>query len=119
MRDSLLEHRGELAARGRLDRLIRTVSAFGLHLATMDVREHADAHHHVLAQMFDRLGERSWRSAALPRDHRLAVIRKELAGRRPLSPPLPELDAAATATLDVFVTIRDALDYFGSEVCES
>ena len=57
VRESLLTHRGECIARGRLERAVRTLTAFGLHLATMDVREHADAHHHALAQLFDRLGE--------------------------------------------------------------
>ena len=47
MRDSLAGHRAALAAHGRMDRLVRTVATFGLHLATLDVREHADAHHHV------------------------------------------------------------------------
>jgi phosphoenolpyruvate carboxylase len=119
MRSSLAEHRGGLAAEGRMDRLIRTVAAFGLHLATLDVREHADAHHHALAQLFDRLGELSWRYADLPRDHRLTLLRRELAGRRPLSPAPPDLDESGRRTLNVFVTVRDALDRFGPDVCES
>ena len=119
MRDSLLDNRGELAAHGRMDRLIRTVAAFGLHLAVLDVREHADAHHHALAQLFDRLGEQSWRYADLPRENRLALLRKELAGRRPLAPIPAELDEPGTRTLDVFTTVRRALDRLGPDVCES
>jgi phosphoenolpyruvate carboxylase len=119
MRDSLATHRASLAAHGRMDRLIRTVATFGLHLATLDVREHADAHHHALAQLFDRLGELSWRYADLPRSHRLDLLRKELAGRRPLAPQPVQLDEAGARTLAVFSTIRDALDSLGPEVCET
>ena len=54
---SLAEHHGRLIADGRLAGLIRTVSAMGLHLATMDIREHADVHHAALAALVDPLGE--------------------------------------------------------------
>ncbi|HEU4913649.1 MAG TPA: phosphoenolpyruvate carboxylase, partial [Actinomycetes bacterium] len=119
MRESLAAHKGELPATGRMDRTIRTVACFGLQLATLDVREHADAHHHALAQLFDRLGELSWRYADLPRANRLALLRKELAGRRPLAPLPAQLDEAGTRTLAVFTTVRDAIAALGPEVCES
>ncbi len=51
MRESLLEHNGELIAHGLLERLIRAVATFGLTHATMDVREHSDAHHHALEEL--------------------------------------------------------------------
>nr|BFF27625.1 hypothetical protein GCM10025732_55900 [Glycomyces mayteni] len=57
MRDSLARQRGQLPAKGVLDRVIRTVAAFGLQLATMDVREHSEAHHAVLAELYDATGE--------------------------------------------------------------
>lgn len=116
---SLRAHKGALFADGRMNRTIRTLAAFGLQLATMDVREHADAHHHALGQLFDRLGEESWRYVDMPREYRQKLLAKELRSRRPLGPQPAPLDAAGEKTLGVFLTVKKALQVFGPEVIES
>jgi phosphoenolpyruvate carboxylase len=119
VRDSLLLHRGELIARGRLERAIRTIAAFGLHLATLDLREHADAHHHAVGQLVDRLGDGGPRYADLDREQRSALLAAELRSRRPLAPSPPPLDEAGRQTFDTFAAARGALDRYGPGVVES
>ncbi|GIH04451.1 phosphoenolpyruvate carboxylase [Rhizocola hellebori] len=118
MRASLARNAGQLTAVGRLATTIRAVSAFGLHLATLDVREHADAHHAVLAQLYTRVGEVP-DYASLDRPARTALLATELAGRRPLSSVNTPLTDANRKTYHVFTTIREAQARFGPDVIES
>jgi phosphoenolpyruvate carboxylase len=119
VREALLAHRGELIARGRLERGMRTLAAFGLHLATLDVREHADAHHHALGQLIDRLGEGGPLYAELSREERLVLLSRELASRRPLAFRPPPLDDAGERTYASFEAIREAHARYGVETIES
>ena len=115
MRRSLLAHHGELIARGSLDRLIRRVATFGFRLATMDVREHATAHHAAISQLYARL------DVAYPADpaERTAVLAAELESRRPLASLTTRLDNGPARTVETFHTVRKALDHFGPDTIES
>ena len=111
MRDSLLENRGELMATGLLERTMRTVSAFGLTHATLDVREHSDAHHHALAFA---LGD-SYKSKN--HQERFDVLASELASSKNLD--FGKCDEGAQKTLDTFRAIFDIVQRFGPESIET
>ncbi|HEX6077145.1 MAG TPA: phosphoenolpyruvate carboxylase [Micromonosporaceae bacterium] len=119
MRASLASHGGRLIAAGELTTTIRTAAAFGLGLATLDVREHAAAHHAVLARMYQRVGELDQAYSELSREERTSLLSRELAGRRPLCGVDVPLDDRTRRTYNVFFTIREAQDRFGREVVES
>lgn len=118
VRESLRAHHGQLIADGLLTRTERAVAAFGLHLAAMDIREHADRHHHAVGQLIDRLAELGRPYAELDRSSRRAVLARELASRRPLG-GTALLDEHAASTMAVFHTMREALDRFGPDLTES
>ncbi|HLZ44092.1 MAG TPA: phosphoenolpyruvate carboxylase [Gemmatimonadales bacterium] len=96
-------HAGLFAVR----RLLRRVETFGFHLATIDVRQHAQVHRGVLAAL---LGDAGWTSRASA--ERLTRLRHVLeANEQPRGPA----DAQATRTLDVFKAMAECRARFGRE----
>ena len=119
MRASLLANDGDLVAHGSVDRVIRVASAFGLALATMDIREHAERHHPALAVLFDRLESGAPPYEELSRDERAKLLSAELQSARPLKSPATRLTGEAEEMLQLFETVREALDVYGEEAIES
>ena len=89
---------GELAANGILARVQRTLLVSGLNTAFLDIREHSEAHHQVMAQLVDRLGEQDRPYDDLSRAERRALLSTELTSRRPLTSLPAPLDAAGATT---------------------
>lgn len=115
MRESLLEHKGELIAAGELEQLIRTASAFGLTHATLDVREHSSQHHHVLNQYFAAQGIADY--LTLDDEARLTLLIDELTNGRELN--REALDSRGKQTFDTFISIGEVIEKFGDEAIES
>ena len=112
MRDSLLAHRGELIATGLLERTIRTVAAFGITHATMDIREHSDAHHNLLNQV---LGIGGYLSKS--HEEKFDLLTAMLAENSTFD--TSKLDASGKRVFDTFVAINDLIDRFGSQSIET
>jgi phosphoenolpyruvate carboxylase len=87
-------------ASGRLTDVMRRVTAFGMALAPIDIRQDAARHEEALTAITVSLGLGSysdWDEAT-----RVAFLVRELSGRRPLTPP----------DLDPQPHVRDVLDTF-------
>jgi phosphoenolpyruvate carboxylase len=112
MRDSLLAHRGELIATGLLERTIRTVAAFGITHATMDIREHSDAHHNLLNQA---LGVQGYLGKS--HDEKFELLTRLIAENTSFN--ISTLDASGKRVFDTFVAINDLIDRFGPESIET
>ena len=113
MARSLEDNGGSLLARGRLARVRRILAMIGFHLAILDIRENATAHHQALGELFAELGT-DYRS--LSRPDRTALLAAELESRRPLAPPA---GSNAQGSLALFAALRLALDRHGDGVIES
>ncbi len=75
-----------LGSGGALGRLIRAVDTFGFHLATLDLRQNSAVHERVVAELLATAGvEADYLSLDEPA--RVALLRRELAGARPLASP--------------------------------
>jgi len=114
MHDALIAGQGSTMAHGRLARVRQIVAVVGFHLATLDIREHADRHHESLHRLVaDAGGDYPIHDPEARTDY----LTRELASRRPLAPPgtpLEERDA-----LGLFRVLRELLDEHGDDLIES
>ena len=103
MRSSLEANNGSLIANGLIDRIMRSINAFGLTHATMDIREHSETHHKVLNQLFGGSDEE--------------LIDKYLISDT--NADTKSLDEQGSKCFKTFAAINELIDRYGNEVIES
>ncbi len=109
--ESLEQHGSALLADGRLSRLIRAVDVFGFHLMTLDLRQHAEFHQEVVAELFRHAGLGDY--LGLDEAGRCLALREELATPRLLFSPFIDYSAATRKELAVFAEARHLKACFG------
>jgi phosphoenolpyruvate carboxylase len=103
-----------LAGGGALARLNRAVETFGFHLATLDLRQNADVHARVVAELLKVAGVAP-DYQALSEPQRVALLRAELASERLLASPFAEYSPETMSELSIVRAAADAQRRYGVE----
>ncbi|MCW3480800.1 phosphoenolpyruvate carboxylase [Neisseriaceae bacterium JH1-16] len=100
-----------LAEDGRLSRLIRAVDVFGFYLMPVDLRQHAEKHAAVVAELFAQAGLEEY--GALDEAARVRVLSRELATPRLLYSPYLSYSADTEKELAIFREANRIKDVYG------
>jgi phosphoenolpyruvate carboxylase len=110
---SLRTHCAELLATRRLTPLIDAVRTFGFHLASIDLRQNADVHEKVIAELLERAGvapDYAQRSEAA----RVALLTAEVRSPRPLVSPHIDYSERTRSELDIVAAAAGIHRRYGS-----
>lgn len=118
VRNSLLSLGDEQIAVRVLDRTIRVANAIGLHLASLDLREHSEKIQAVVGALINRVSPDT-KYDTLSAAQRLSVLREELASSRPLAPTPPPLDDAGMHVYGAYAAVREAQELYGTTICDT
>lgn len=105
---------GGLGRGGAIGRLIRSVEVCGFHLATLDLRQNADVHERVVAELLKSAGVEA-NYLTLDEDARTALLRRELAGKRLLSFPDAAYGDETTSELAILRSAAAAHARYGTQ----
>ncbi|HHX2523521.1 TPA: phosphoenolpyruvate carboxylase [Neisseria subflava] len=110
---SLQENGSQLLAEGRLANIIRSVSVFGFHMMSLDLRQHAGKHADVVAELFQHAGLEDYNS--LNEEQKQAALLRELSHQRPLYSPFITYSDHTRHELAIFNEARIIKDEFGED----
>ena len=114
IKNSLLNHHGDLIVHLRLKQLIRVATVFGFHLATLDLRQSSDKHEIAVAELLAKSKIEKDYSSLSEEDKRACLI-KVLSDPRPLKLPNTEYSNQTQTELDVFAAAKTIIQAYGRD----
>jgi phosphoenolpyruvate carboxylase len=115
---SLRQHGGAAVADGFLRDVWRAVSVFGLHTATLDIRQHSSRHTAAVAEILAQSGVCA-DYAALGQPERAALLERELGNPRPLIPTHLHYSPETVETIETFRAVAAILEDLNAEAIET
>ena len=103
-----------LIVEGRLRHLLRAVSAFGFHLAPIDLRQHSGMHARVVREILARATGRDVYETSSEAERQAALLR-ELVLARPLVSPHLRYGEETSEVLSTLATVASIHRRFGAE----
>jgi len=112
---SLISNNSGVIARGRLRLLRRALDCFGLHLASLDMRQNSAVHERTVAELIDAATP-GMSYLALNEEARIALLANELRSARPLTSAFVKYSDETLGELAVFRAAAEAHAKFGANV---
>lgn len=118
MDQSLRANGGAATADGALRDLIRQVEVFGLHMATLDIRQHSSRHTAALVEVLAYAGICD-DYPALDESARVALLLRELASPRPLIPAHLPYSEPTAEIVETFRIVAALLNQISPEAIQT
>ncbi|PFG13333.1 phosphoenolpyruvate carboxylase [Bacillus sp. es.036] len=112
--NSLRQHFPEGAHFSELNKLIRQVSLFGFHLATLDVRNHSGEHEGAIAEILSRVNMAN-NYATLEEEEKVQLLTSILEDPRPVLSTYEDYSEKTRKIIDIFTMIKKAHQEFGTK----
>ena len=118
LEETLRASGAEAAANGAVKDLIRLVDVFGVHMLTLDIRQHSAKHGAALEEIFRWAGVTD-RYLALTPDERFTLLARELEVPRPLLPTHLPFSEETNGIVQTFRTLAAVLEQQCPEAIEN
>ncbi len=115
LRRSLSDVQADRIARDAVFPVERIVRVFGLHLASLDIRQNSAFHDRAVEQLLAVAGFPETGFSEWTEEKRLQLLNRELASPRPFAPPGAALGHEAKSVMECYRVVLDRVELAGGE----